>query len=74
MYNSIENSNDYSKTSGTLWQYYREEPALTGAGAVDNFPGNSASFKFKQKRTNKIAPDGTKNVEIMVLLEHLINF
>ena len=37
------------ETSGSLWQYYRNEPALTDAGTLDNFPGNSASFKFKQK-------------------------
>ena len=27
MYNLIEYSNNYSKTSGSLWQYYRDEPA-----------------------------------------------
>ena len=26
MYNLIEYSNNYSKTSGSLWQYYRNEP------------------------------------------------
>ena len=29
MYNSIEYSDNYIKTSGSLWQYYRDEPALT---------------------------------------------
>ena len=29
MYNSIEYSGNYIKTSGSLWQYYRDEPALT---------------------------------------------
>ena len=28
MYNLIEYSNAYSKTSGSLWQYYRYQPAL----------------------------------------------
>ena len=28
---------DYSKTPGSLWQYYRDEPALTNAGAIANF-------------------------------------
>ena len=27
MYNLIEYSNNYSKTSRSLWQYYRDEPA-----------------------------------------------
>ena len=29
MYNLIEYSNNYSKTSRSLWQYYRYEPFLT---------------------------------------------
>ena len=43
-YNLIKYNNDISKTSGRLWQYYRDEPTLTDAGTLDNFPGNSASF------------------------------
>ena len=34
MYNLIEYSNNYSKSSGSLWQYYKGKPALTDAGAV----------------------------------------
>ena len=53
MYNLIEYSDNYAKASGSLWQYYRDEPALTDAGAIANFhaANNSASFKFKQKIT-----------------------
>ena len=52
MYNLMK-YNDNSKTSGSLWQYYRDEPTLTDAGAVANFHAadNRASFKFKQKIT-----------------------
>ena len=39
---------------------------LSDAGAVDNIPGNSTLFKFKQKITGATGNDGTKNVEIMV--------
>ena len=28
MYNLIEYSNNYSKTSGILWQFYRDVPAV----------------------------------------------
>ena len=45
MYNSIEYSNNYSKTSGSLWQYYRDEPN-------DNIT-QSVSFQFKLKITEK---------------------
>ena len=71
IYNLIEYSNNYSKTSESLWEYYRDGPALTDAGALDNFPGDSVSFKYKQKITGG---DGTKNVEIMVPLKYLSNF
>ena len=49
VYNLIEYSNNYSKTSGCLWQCYRDEPALANAGDIANFhaASNSASFKFK---------------------------
>ena len=60
MYSLIEYSDNYSKTSGSLWQYYRDEPALTDAGALANFPGNKASFKYKQKITGSTGDDGTK--------------
>ena len=56
MYNLIEHSNNYSKTSGSLWQYYRDQPALTDAGAIKNLyadDNKSALFKFKQKITGK---------------------
>ena len=50
MYNLIEYCDNYSKTSESLWQYYRDEPALTDAGTITNFPGTCGSFKFKQKK------------------------
>ena len=28
MYNLTEYSKNYSKTSGSLWQYYRDEPVI----------------------------------------------
>ena len=41
MYNLIEYSDNYSKTSGSLWQYYKDDPN-------DNL-ANSKSFKSKAK-------------------------
>ena len=67
MYNLIEYSDNYAKTSGSLWQYYRDEPK-------DNL-ANSESFKFKVKITGKTpAADNEKDVEIMVPLKYLSNF
>ena len=62
MHNLIEYSNNYLETSGSLWQYYSVEPALTDAGAIANFHSadSSASFKFKQKITSVTDANGTK--------------
>ena len=60
MYNLIEYSDYYSKTSGSLWLYCTDDAALTDAGVIDNFPANSASFKFKQKIVGSTGDDGTK--------------
>ena len=51
MYNLLEHSNNYLKTSGSLWQYYRDEPALDNDGNFFNFPGENLLFKFKVERT-----------------------
>ena len=51
MYNLLEHSNNYLKTSGSLWQYYRDEPALDNDGNFVNFPGENLLFKFKVERT-----------------------
>ena len=67
MYNLIEYSDNYSKTSGSLWQYQKDDPNVNLA--------NSESFKYKVKRTRKTSVDGnTKDVEILVPLKYLSNF
>ena len=35
MYNLIEYTDNYSKTSGILWQYCRDEPALVAINAIN---------------------------------------
>ena len=76
MYNLLEHSDNYSKASGSLRQYYRDEPALSNASDIPNFSvvNNSTSFKFKEKITSETAAGVTKKVEIMVLLKYLSNF
>ena len=67
MYNLIECSSNYSKTSRSLWQYYRDDPN-------DNLT-DSESFKSKIKITGKTPNNGnTKDVEILVPIKYLINF
>ena len=67
MYNLIEYSDNYAKTSGSLWQYYRDEPN-------DNL-ADSKSFKSKIKITGKTPNNiNEKDVEITVPLTYLSNF
>ena len=67
VYNLIEYSDNYSKTSGSLWQYYKDDPN-------DNI-ADPESFKFKVKITGKTPDDGnTKDIEIIVSLKFLSNF
>ena len=62
MYNLIEYSDNYSKTSGSLWQYYKNDQN-------DNLT-DSESFKSKVKITgNTPAAGNTKYVEIIVPLK-----
>ena len=74
MYNLIEHSNNYSKFSVSLWQYYRSEVFLDVNDTIANFPPankDSASFNFKEKITCKAADGGKKDVEIVMLLKDL---
>ena len=76
MYNLIEYSDNYSKTSGSLWQYCKDIPAEDDDGNIINFNGvnNTYSFNFKNKLTSQTNNDGIINVEIMVSLKYLSNF
>ena len=88
IYSLLEYSKNYSGTSGSLWNYYRDE--LTDEANDDNDPNknviNSKSFKYKISITGiaynvaTTARDyvankkGTKEVEIAVPLKYLGNF
>ena len=45
IYNLIKYSDNYSKTSGSLWQYYGDEP--------NDILKNSEPFKYKTKNNRK---------------------
>ena len=51
MYKLIEYSDNYSKTSGSLWQYCTDIPAVDNNNAIVNFAENNLtdSFNFKVK-------------------------
>ena len=78
MYNLIEYSDNYAKTTGSLWQCCKDIPTRN-ANANDEITefteGNlTDSFNFKLKITGRTGNGGTKDVEIMVPLKYLSNF
>ena len=67
MYNLIDNSNNYLKTSRSLWQYYSDKPNVNWA--------DSESLKSETKITGSIPADGNiKRVKIVVPLKCLKTF
>ena len=71
MYNLIEYSDNYSNTSGSLWQFNRDEIEGDIDLTVDDndIPNNSSSFKYKSSFiTDK------DSVKIAVPLKYLSNF
>ena len=79
MCNLLEYSKNYKKTTGSLWNYYRDEPS-------NPLSSNSESFKYKTSITensynvgddeegydaNKV---GNNETEVIILLKHLSNF
>ena len=55
MYNLIEYSDSYSKTSGSLWQYFKDIPAVNNNNSMVDFAVNNLtdSFNFEVKITGQ---------------------
>ena len=80
MYNLLKYSKNYEKTSGSLFNYYRDEPSeiIIGAGnnAINISIRNSKYFDYKTNiiRDLDIGEDEKDDVEIAIPLKHLGNF
>ena len=89
MYNLLEYSKIYSKTTGSLWNYYKDKPNNPPPNNYNADPiTNSASFKYKTSITRKTSSVNqkngvnteqentkiTKNLDIVVPLKYLSNF
>ena len=76
MYNLIEYSDNYAKTTGSLWQYCKDIPARDNNNLIAEFTAGNPidSFNFKAKIIGQTGDDGTKDVEIMVPLKYSSNF
>ena len=51
IYNLIKHNENYLQTSGGLWLYYRDQPALDNNDNIIDFPVNDdTSLSFKHKK------------------------
>ena len=79
MYNLLECSKNHKKTTGSLWNYYRDQPS-------NHLSTNSESFKYKTSitgNTYNVGDDqvgydankvGKNETEVVIPLKHLSNF
>ena len=69
MYNLLGYSKNYRKTTGSLWNYYRDEP-------INPLSSNSESFKYKTSIVGKTPQDNDSltNAKVVIPLKHLNNF
>ena len=69
MYNLLEYSKNYRKITGSLLNYYRNEPS-------NPLSSDSESFKYKMSITGKTPEnnDSLTNLKLVILLEYLSNF
>ena len=78
MYNLSEYSDNYSDTSGSLWQFKRDESSVNNDGNPDNVStANSTSLKYKSSFFKSLTTDDNgvfKNVKIAVPVEYLSIF
>ena len=79
MYSLIEYSKSYRKTTGSLWNYYRDEPN-SGLGGDDNNINysikDSKSFDYKTSITGKLEKGNAEkeDLKIVVPLKYLSKF
>ena len=78
MYNLIECSDNYSDTSGSLWQFKRHEQNMDNGNPDNVTTADSPSFKYRSSFLGESTVAGAnkvfKNVKIVVPLQYLSNF
>ena len=69
MYNLLEQSKNYKKTTDSLWNYYRDDPS-------NSLSLNPESFKYKASIVGKTQEnnDSLTNAKVVIPLKHLSNF
>ena len=76
MYNLIEYSRNHRKTTGSLWNYYRDEQNSDAVGNINYSIKNSKSFDYKTSITGKLEGNNVEkdDIEIAVTSKYLSNF
>ena len=76
IYNLLEYSKNYRKTTGSLFNYYRDEPNSGAEGNINYSIKDSKSFDYKTSITRKLESNNVEkdDIEIVVPLKHLSNF
>ena len=76
MYNLIKYSQTFRKTTGSLWNYYRDEPNSGAVGNINYSIKDSKSFHYKTSITGKLEGNNVEkdDVETVVPLKYLSNF
>ena len=67
MYNLIEYSKNYRKTTGNLWNYYRDEPNSGAVGNVNYSIKDSNSFNYKTSITVKLEGNNVEKDDVKLL-------
>ena len=74
MYNSLEYYKNYKKTTGSLWNYYRDEPNSGAVGNINNSIKNSKSFDYKTSIAGKLEGNNVEKDDIEIApLKYLSN-
>ena len=75
-YNLVEYNKNYRKTSGTLWNYYSDEPNSGTERNIDYSIKDSKSFDYKTGITENLGDNNRteEDVGFSIPLKHLINF
>ena len=75
MYNLLEYSKNYLKTTETFWNYYRDEPNSGANNNINYSIKDSKSFNYKASIKGKLEGNNTeKESEIVVPLKYLSTF
>ena len=76
LYNFLQNSKNYRKTSVSLWNYYRNEPNSGAAGNINYSILDSKTFDYKTSIVGKLEGNNVEkdDIEIVVPLKYLSNF